>query len=216
MKRITETIRRRYNGQQPGTKSARGPVDKPRNNRGSIAGFVPPSVQIGFSLVVLPETRPGRFYSMVWKVSRTVVFGRTDPSASRSARRRPAPAPRSEPPCPSTPVVCPGFESTGEKSSGRQIDIDLLVINLERRALASCRSIECFLFIAGFIRKLFAFLSKIIIAFFYHGSMTFFGLILVSKVEYFVGFLELRFRKWNMRYSSIFGSEKRLCMFLRS
>ena len=44
MKRVTKTNRRRYTGQQPGMKSARGPGDKPRMNRGSTAGFVPPSV----------------------------------------------------------------------------------------------------------------------------------------------------------------------------
>ena len=34
----------RYTGQQPGTKSARGPADQPLINRGSNADFVPPSV----------------------------------------------------------------------------------------------------------------------------------------------------------------------------
>ena len=33
----------------------------PRINRGSTAGFDPPSVYIGFPLFVLPETRPGSF-----------------------------------------------------------------------------------------------------------------------------------------------------------
>ena len=49
MKFVTETNRRRYTGEQPGTKSARGPAEKRRMNRGSTAGFVPPSVYMGFS-----------------------------------------------------------------------------------------------------------------------------------------------------------------------
>ena len=52
---FTRTNKRRYTGQQPRTKSARGPVGQPlmnggsttgqpRVNYGSIADFVPPSV----------------------------------------------------------------------------------------------------------------------------------------------------------------------------
>ena len=41
---FTETNRRRHIGQQPGTKSASRPASKPRMNRLSTAGFVPPSV----------------------------------------------------------------------------------------------------------------------------------------------------------------------------
>ena len=40
-KGFTKTKRRRSAGQQPGTKSASRPGDKPRINRGSTADFVP-------------------------------------------------------------------------------------------------------------------------------------------------------------------------------
>ena len=68
-----ETIRRPYTDQQPGTKSARGPANKLRINRSSTAGFVLPSVYIGFPLSVLPET-PRRVFFDCWKVRGTSVF----------------------------------------------------------------------------------------------------------------------------------------------
>ena len=49
-------------GQQPGTKSIRGPADKPRVNR----ILFPPSVYIGFRLFVLPKGHPGQMSSMPW------------------------------------------------------------------------------------------------------------------------------------------------------
>ena len=57
-KGFTETNRRRSTGQQPGTKSASRPGDKPLINPLSTAGFVPPPVNTGFSLFVLPRRFP--------------------------------------------------------------------------------------------------------------------------------------------------------------
>ena len=73
MKRFTETSRRRYTGMQPGTKSASRPADKPRINRWSTASFVPPSVYIGFSLFVLPKSRPQRSSLIRQSVRGTVL-----------------------------------------------------------------------------------------------------------------------------------------------
>ena len=79
VKRFTETNRRRYSGQQPGTKSARGPADKPRMNRLSTAGFVPPSVYIGFPLFVLAKRRSGQLSTIPWRARGTVGFLATRP-----------------------------------------------------------------------------------------------------------------------------------------
>ena len=54
-KGFTDTHRRRHTGQQPGTKRARGPADKPVINSGSTAGFVPPPVYIKIPLFVLAQ-----------------------------------------------------------------------------------------------------------------------------------------------------------------
>ena len=64
------TNRRRYAGQQPGTKSGRRLAEKPGINRLSTAGFVPPSVNIGFCLFVLPKSRSGQLSSMPCKGTR--------------------------------------------------------------------------------------------------------------------------------------------------
>ena len=64
MKRVYKTNGRRYTGQQQGTKSDFRPADKPRMNRGSTAGFVPPTVDIELPLFVLPKTRP-ELYSCI-------------------------------------------------------------------------------------------------------------------------------------------------------
>ena len=58
-------------------------------NRGSTAGFVSPSVYIGFRLFVLAKRQEGRLSP-----------GRIDPSASASPRRPPRPA---APPCAAPP-----------------------------------------------------------------------------------------------------------------
>ena len=72
-KGFTKTNRRRHTGQQPGTKSASRPDDKPRINRWSTAGFVSPSVYIGFPLFVLPESRPQRLSLIRQSVRGTVL-----------------------------------------------------------------------------------------------------------------------------------------------
>ena len=95
-KGFTETNRRRYTGQQPRTKSARGPADKPRMNRGSTAGFVPPSVYMGFCLFVLAKIRSGQLSSIPWRARGTVGFWATRPVGVLFCPAPPRPA---APPC---------------------------------------------------------------------------------------------------------------------
>ena len=106
---ITETNRRRYIGQQPGTKSAFRPADKPLVNRWSTAGFVPPPVYIGFPLFVLAKRRSEQLFTVPWRARETVAFWADRnvgtlfcPASSRPAVRR---APRRIDPS----VVCPCF-----------------------------------------------------------------------------------------------------------
>ena len=108
---FTKTIRRRYTGQQPGTKSARRPADKRQIHHGATAGFALPSVYIGFPLFVLPETCPGGFSSIVWRLREAVVSLANRPVGVPSASRpRPAAPPSLRaPPRPDLPVVCPGL-----------------------------------------------------------------------------------------------------------
>ena len=72
-KGFTKTKKLRSTGQQPGRKSASRPGEKPVMNRLSTAGFVPPSVYIGFRLFVLLEGRSGDVSSMLWRVRGTLV-----------------------------------------------------------------------------------------------------------------------------------------------
>ena len=109
MKRVYKTNRRRYTGQQPGTKSGRRPGDKtgyrPRVNR----GFVPPSVYIGFPLFVLPKD--------VQDIVLDALEGNRDGCLlGEPIRRRPVlPCPalprplRRAPPRPDPPMIYPDF-----------------------------------------------------------------------------------------------------------
>ena len=63
-KGFTETNRRRYTGQQPATKSARGPDSKARINRWSTESFVPSAVEIGFALCVRARIRSEQWLTM--------------------------------------------------------------------------------------------------------------------------------------------------------
>ena len=106
-KRVYRDNGRRCSGQQPATKSAIRPADKPLVNCGSTAGFVPPPVYIGFPLFVLLKNRSREISSVPWWkrgtdvswASRTVEvpFGAAWPSFADA------------PPRPEPPVVCPGF-----------------------------------------------------------------------------------------------------------
>ena len=92
------------------TKSARGPADKPRMNRLPTAGFVPPSVYIGFPVFVLAKERSGQLCPRYpGGLEGRLASGPPDPSASRSARPRRALPPRHAPRRPGPPVVCVGF-----------------------------------------------------------------------------------------------------------
>ena len=74
-------------GKQPGTKSGGRPADKlDMRSRSSTGRFVSPSVYIGFRFFVLPKSRSGQLFSMVWRARGMVVsWGRTEPSTSRRA-----------------------------------------------------------------------------------------------------------------------------------
>ena len=78
-------------GQQPGTKSGRRPADKPVINRLSTAGFVPPSVYMGFPLFVLPKRRSGQLSSMPRRARWSVVFWANRPVGVLSYVPGPAP-----------------------------------------------------------------------------------------------------------------------------
>ena len=77
-------------------------IHKPRMNRLSTAGFVPPSVYIDFPLLVLRETNPGGHSSIVWRVRGAVFSGANNPCRRpvlpvparprRRAVRRPLPS----------------------------------------------------------------------------------------------------------------------------
>ena len=97
--RLTKTIRRRYSGQQPGTKSGRRPADKPRIDRLSTAGFVPPSVYIGVSFVRASRDTPRRavFDCLVGKRVGCRLGEPTCPRPAPPSRRAP---PRRAPPRP--------------------------------------------------------------------------------------------------------------------
>ena len=95
-KGFTETNRRRYTGQKPGTKSIRRPADKSRIHRGSIGHFVPPAVYIGFPLFVLLKSRSGQLSSMPWRARETVVSWAKGPVGVPSY---PAPFRPAAPPC---------------------------------------------------------------------------------------------------------------------
>ena len=90
MKKVSETKKRRYSGQQPGTKSGRRPGDKPVIGRGSIGCFDPPSVYIGFPLFVLPKDRSRHCLRCPGGQQGQLSPGRTDLSATRPALPRPA------------------------------------------------------------------------------------------------------------------------------
>ena len=59
MKKVYKDNRRRYIGQQPGTKSACGPADEPLDNRLSSTVVFLHRFYIGFPLFVLPSKHPG-------------------------------------------------------------------------------------------------------------------------------------------------------------
>ena len=104
---FTEINNRRPNDQQPKkTKSAFCPANKPRKNRGSTAGFVPPSVYKGFRLCASEETlRTIRSPRCLGRQEGRLSPWRTDPSASRLAL--PCPAPMH--PCALSAKTCPWY-----------------------------------------------------------------------------------------------------------
>ena len=111
-KRFTETKRRRSIGQQLGTKSARGPGDKPLVNRSSTGRCVSCLVYLAFPLFMPTEGRLGRLSSVPWMARLTVFFLSRRPGAFLGpfTRRHPIPIhrapPRRAPPRPRRPPRC--------------------------------------------------------------------------------------------------------------
>ena len=104
-KGYTETIRRRYTGPQPGTKSVRGSADQP------LILFLH-RFYIRIIVFLLPETRIEGFSPMVGKIKRTVIFLANRPvgvSFCPSPPRLASP-PRRAPPHPDPLMVCQGFK----------------------------------------------------------------------------------------------------------
>ena len=80
----------------------------PLINRLSTAGFVPPSVYIGFHFFVLPKKRPGQCFRFAGKQNRGLSPCRITPTASRPRYPAPPSSPhRRAPPRRDRPVVCP-------------------------------------------------------------------------------------------------------------
>ena len=129
-------------------KSGLRPADKPLINRGSTAGFVPPTVYIGTPLIVLPKNCSEKLSSMPWKARKTVVSCANKPVGVPSCRARPAQPPRRAPPDPTHPWCVRVLDSTGlggrtkipgcalhEKGLHRQKSVGPLVSSQEQRAL---------------------------------------------------------------------------------
>ena len=98
--------KRRYTGQQPGTKSAFRPGDEPVVNRGfcSSVGFKYELDCSCFRKDVQDSVR-----DLLGGKREGLFLGRIDPTASRPTQPRSAPPPRRAPPRPDRPVVCLGF-----------------------------------------------------------------------------------------------------------
>ena len=95
--KLRETKKCRSTGQQPRTKSACRPADKPLINRGSTAHFVP-SVYIGFRLFVLLEKRSSDVSSIPWRVQGTCVSWANNSVGTQSCPTPPGrPAERPDP-----------------------------------------------------------------------------------------------------------------------
>ena len=104
LKGFTETNRRRYTGQRPGTKSARGPGDQPVVNRGFCS-----SIGLHRISFVRASEASRTVSSIRWEQEGGLSLGQIDPTASRPVQPRLPSPPRRAPPRPDRPVVCPGF-----------------------------------------------------------------------------------------------------------
>ena len=155
------TIERRYTGQRPGTKSARGPATpnrwstvghmlanrwstagqslvnlwltagQPLVNRWSTAGqplvnrgFCSPNGLHRIRLFVRPETRPGRFSSIAWKLRRVVLFWANRPVGVLSCPSPPCPA---APPCAAQPRPAHGIIRVSDSTSQKLLMSEILV-----------------------------------------------------------------------------------------
>ena len=86
-------------------------ANQSRVNRESDADFVPPSVYIGFRLLVLPKRRPSPEQCLRFARAQEggLSPGRIDPTASRPAQPRTPSPPRRAALRPDRSVRCPGF-----------------------------------------------------------------------------------------------------------
>ena len=113
---FTNTNRHQDIGQQPGTKIASRPGDKPRINRCSTARFVPPTVYIGFPLFVPPKSCSGQLFSMPWRAGGTVVSCTDKSVVVLPCRTRPAQPPRRAPLDPTRPWCVRVVDPTSQDS----------------------------------------------------------------------------------------------------
>ena len=108
-KGFTGTNSRRFTGQQPATKSARGPAVKPRVNRSSTGLFVPPPVYIGFPLFGLAKRHSEQLFLVPWRARGSVAFRADRDVGTLVCPSSPRPTVRCALRRPDLPVVCPGF-----------------------------------------------------------------------------------------------------------
>ena len=129
-------------------KSGRRPADKPLINRGSTAGFLPPTVYIGIPLFVLPKRCSGQLSSMPWGARGTVVSCANKPVGVPSCRARPAQPPRRAPPDPTRPWCVRVLDSTSCPQPGARRGRRLADKPLINRGSNAC-------FVLGLHRKSF-------------------------------------------------------------
>ena len=95
--------------------SSRGSTaDKPVICRGSTAGFVPPSIYIGFRVFVLPKTHSGKVSAMLWRRRGTVVSGANRPVGVPSCPASFPTPPRRALPAPTRPWYPRVLDSTNK------------------------------------------------------------------------------------------------------
>ena len=117
VKKFTKTNRRRYIGQQPGTKSGRRPADKRVINRRSTGFRVLPSVYMVFPLSVLPGRRSGQLSSMPWRAAWSVVSWANRSVGVPNCLAPPRPATAVRRPAPTRPWYVRVLDSTRKRLS---------------------------------------------------------------------------------------------------
>ena len=124
-------------GQQRGTKSGHRFADKPRINRWSNAGWVPPPLYIVFRLFVLLERRSEHVCSIPWKVRGSVVSWANRPVGVPSC-----PAPPRRPavrrPVPTRPWYVRVSNSTGSFVRVAERSFETVVFDIRKGKTVGC------------------------------------------------------------------------------